>query len=57
MVASAQSTKRILPWLVAVAFFMEMLDTTILNTALPDDRESARRRAARDEIGPQLATR
>jgi EmrB/QacA subfamily drug resistance transporter len=26
---------RILPWLVAVAFFMESLDTTILNTALP----------------------
>ena len=32
----ADSTvKRILPWLVAVAFFMEMLDTTILNTAVP----------------------
>ena len=29
------SAKRILPWLVAVAFFMESLDTTILNTALP----------------------
>jgi EmrB/QacA subfamily drug resistance transporter len=27
--------KRILPWLVAVAFFMESLDTTILNTAIP----------------------
>ena len=27
--------KRVLPWLVAVAFFMESLDTTILNTALP----------------------
>lgn len=26
---------RILPWLVAVAFFMQMLDATILNTALP----------------------
>ncbi|HEY1533822.1 MAG TPA: DHA2 family efflux MFS transporter permease subunit [Polyangiaceae bacterium] len=26
---------RMLPWLVAVAFFMEALDTTILNTALP----------------------
>jgi hypothetical protein len=23
------------PWLVAVAFFMEALDTTILNTAVP----------------------
>ena len=29
------SAKRVLPWLVAVAFFMESLDTTILNTALP----------------------
>src|ERR1700722_14635308 len=29
------SVKRMLPWLVAVAFFMESLDTTILNTALP----------------------
>jgi len=29
------ATKRILPWLVAVAFFMEALDTTILNTAVP----------------------
>jgi EmrB/QacA subfamily drug resistance transporter len=29
------SSKRILPWLVAVAFFMESLDTTILNTAVP----------------------
>jgi len=26
---------RLLPWLVAVAFFMESLDTTILNTAVP----------------------
>lgn len=29
------SGKRLLPWLVAVAFFMEALDTTILNTAVP----------------------
>jgi EmrB/QacA subfamily drug resistance transporter len=29
------STKQLLPWLVAVAFFMESLDTTILNTAVP----------------------
>jgi len=29
------TTKRLLPWLVAVAFFMESLDTTILNTAVP----------------------
>ena len=32
--ASAASTA-LLPWLVAVAFFMESLDTTILNTAVP----------------------
>jgi EmrB/QacA subfamily drug resistance transporter len=29
------TTKRLLPWLVAVGFFMESLDTTILNTAVP----------------------
>src|ERR1700722_4993914 len=29
------SVKRLLPWLVAVAFFMESLDATILNTAVP----------------------
>jgi EmrB/QacA subfamily drug resistance transporter len=29
------SSKKLLPWLVAVAFFMEQLDTTILNTAVP----------------------
>jgi len=28
-------SKQLLPWLVAVAFFMESLDTTILNTAAP----------------------
>jgi EmrB/QacA subfamily drug resistance transporter len=33
--ALTESAKRMLPWLVAVAFFMESLDTTILNTALP----------------------
>jgi EmrB/QacA subfamily drug resistance transporter len=27
--------RRLLPWLVAVAFFMQSLDTTILNTAVP----------------------
>jgi EmrB/QacA subfamily drug resistance transporter len=32
---SEASTKRLLPWLVAFAFFMESLDTTILNTAVP----------------------
>ncbi|MGZ3695636.1 MAG: MFS transporter, partial [Bdellovibrionota bacterium] len=31
-----------LPWLVAVAFFMEALDTTILNTAVPLMAESLR---------------
>src|ERR1043165_125708 len=31
----SKSVKRLLPWLVAVAFFMESLDTTILNTAVP----------------------
>jgi EmrB/QacA subfamily drug resistance transporter len=29
------SSKQLLPWLVAVAMFMESLDTTILNTAVP----------------------
>jgi EmrB/QacA subfamily drug resistance transporter len=29
------ASRRLLPWLVAVAFFMESLDTTILNTATP----------------------
>jgi EmrB/QacA subfamily drug resistance transporter len=29
------AAKRLLPWLVAVALFMESLDTTILNTAVP----------------------
>src|ERR1041385_5850572 len=33
--APSKSVKRLLPWLVAVAFFMESLDTTILNTAVP----------------------
>jgi EmrB/QacA subfamily drug resistance transporter len=33
--APGQSVKRLLPWLVAVAFFMESLDTTVLNTAVP----------------------
>jgi EmrB/QacA subfamily drug resistance transporter len=33
--ANADAIKRLLPWLVAVAFFMESLDTTILNTAVP----------------------
>jgi MFS family permease len=29
------SSKRLVPWLIAVAFFMESLDTTILNIAVP----------------------
>ena len=29
------ATKRILPWVVAIAFFMQTLDGTILNTTLP----------------------
>jgi EmrB/QacA subfamily drug resistance transporter len=33
--ALAAASKKLLPWLVAVAFFMESLDTTILNTAVP----------------------
>jgi EmrB/QacA subfamily drug resistance transporter len=32
---ASDASKRLLPWLVAVAFFMESLDTTILNTAVP----------------------
>src|SRR5246127_4621717 len=32
---ASDACRRILPWLVAVAFFMESLDTTILNTAVP----------------------
>jgi len=31
----SESSKALLPWLVAVALFMESLDTTILNTAVP----------------------
>jgi EmrB/QacA subfamily drug resistance transporter len=33
--SSGDPIKRLVPWLVAVAFFMESLDTTILNTAVP----------------------
>jgi EmrB/QacA subfamily drug resistance transporter len=36
----ADASKRLLPWLVAVAFFMESLDTTILNTAVPTIAEA-----------------
>ena len=31
----ADQTKRFMPWLVAVALFMENLDATIVNTAVP----------------------
>jgi EmrB/QacA subfamily drug resistance transporter len=31
----AEASKRLLPYLVAMAFFMDALDTTILNTAVP----------------------
>jgi EmrB/QacA subfamily drug resistance transporter len=34
-IALSDTAKRLLPWLVAVGFFMESLDTTILNTAVP----------------------
>lgn len=33
--SAAQPIKRIMPWLVAVALFMEQLDATVLNTATP----------------------
>jgi len=33
--ALPESSIRLLPWLIAVAFFMESLDTTILNTGVP----------------------
>ena len=38
--APSDASKRLLPWLVAVAFFMESLDTTILNTAVPTVSEA-----------------
>src|ERR1700728_678920 len=34
------TSQRVVPWLVAVAFFMESLDTTILNTAVPTVSEA-----------------
>ena len=34
-VTLTETAKRLVPWLVAVAMFMESLDTTILNTAVP----------------------
>jgi EmrB/QacA subfamily drug resistance transporter len=32
---ASDAVKRLLPWLVAIAFFLEALDATILNTAVP----------------------
>lgn len=40
--APSAAIKRLLPWLVAVAFFMQSLDTTILNTAAPAIAEAMR---------------
>jgi EmrB/QacA subfamily drug resistance transporter len=34
-ISPREASKKLLPWLIAVAFFMESLDTTILNTAVP----------------------
>src|SRR5258708_8602566 len=34
-IANLEQTKRFMPWLVAVALFMENLDATIVNTAVP----------------------
>ena len=35
MLSLSPRTARLLPWIVAIAFFMQTLDGTILNTALP----------------------
>lgn len=35
MIELDDRTRRMLPWLVAIGFFMQTLDSTILNTALP----------------------
>ena len=47
----ATASKRLLPWLVAVAFFMESLDTTILNTAVPAISAALHVRSAEHEVG------
>src|ERR1700755_3051637 len=44
---TTDNAKRLLPWLVAVAFFMESLDTTILNTAVPPIASALRGAAVR----------
>src|SRR5207244_10151206 len=38
--SSLSQTKRFMPWLVAVALFMENLDATIVNTAVPTMADS-----------------
>ena len=35
------SVQRLLPWVVATALFMEQLDSTIINTAVPAMAEPA----------------
>ena len=40
--SDANTVKRYLPWVVAVALFMEQLDSTIINTAIPAMAESLR---------------
>ena len=38
--ASAPDARRYLPWVVAIVLFMETLDTTIVNTAVPSMAQS-----------------
>jgi MFS family permease len=38
--ANLEATRRYLPWVVAVALFMQQLDSTIVNTAVPTMAES-----------------
>ena len=38
--AGLETTRRYLPWVVAVALFMQQLDSTIVNTAVPTMAES-----------------
>jgi len=52
----AASSKRLVTCLIAVAFFMESLDTTILNTAVADDRGRNPRCSAQDEVGARKFT-
>ncbi len=40
MTETDSKTMSIMPWLVAMAFFMQMLDSTILNTAIPSLAEA-----------------